>query len=74
MGMSIGFAIFFWKGRIMLMLWIFGGLLIAVPVLMSAFVWFLLLTYGATDEEVFDDGSWGQDIDQNAKRRYNSDT
>ena len=47
--------------------------LFGIPLGLALFVCFLMLTHGATEEEMFDDGSWGQDIDQIAKNRYKSD-
>jgi len=54
--------------------WIVGYILMVLPVVLSLFSIFLILTYRVSEEEIFDDGSWGQDIDVRAKNQYNSNT
>lgn len=54
--------------------WIVGYAVIGLPIILSLFSIFLMLTYRVDETYYIDDGSWGQDIDQMAKNRYNSDT
>lgn len=54
--------------------WIVAYIMIAIPIILSLISIFLMLTYRVDETYYIDDGSWGQDIDQMAKNRYNSDT
>lgn len=51
-----------------------GAVLLALPVILTLFTVFLMLTSPATEEEQIEDGTWGHDIDSLAKKRYNSNT
>lgn len=54
--------------------WIVGIVIIFLPIVLTFFSIFLMLTWKVSDDDVFEDGSWGQDIDQMAKRHYKSNT
>lgn len=53
--------------------WIVGWVLIFLPIILSLLSIFMMLTHKAEEGYFVDDGSWGQDIDQMAKNRYNTD-
>lgn len=54
--------------------WFVGYCLIFFPIGLSLFSVFLMMTQKAVEPDLYDDGSWGQDIDQMAKRRYKSNS
>lgn len=54
--------------------WFVGIALMVMPLVLSLLSVFMMLTYEVSEDEIFNDGTWGQDIDEMAKRHYNSNT
>ena len=55
--------------------WFVAYCLIFLPIGLSIFSIFLMMTQKAVEPDLYvDDGSWGQDIDEMAKRRYKSNS
>lgn len=56
------------------LMWVVGAIIIFMPIGLSLFTIFLMLTTPATDEDLLDYGHWADqnDVDGLYKRRYKS--
>lgn len=53
--------------------WVIGVVLMSLPIILSLISVFMMLTQKAVEPDIFEEGTWGQDIDEMSKKRYFSD-